>query len=215
MTFPEVLKSLRKGEKLNQTELAQMIGVSRSAIGMYESGKREPDFATLERIADCFNVSIDYLHGKDPLPRRFYEPTVTGSYTSFPVIGDIAAGYNRLAFEDWNSETVDIPNSYLRGRDKSEFFVLRVVGSSMYPMYQEGDRVLILRQETLNRSGDIGALIYNDEYATLKKIEYADNENWMRIVPINPNYEPELITGERLEHCRILGVPKLLIREFE
>lgn len=215
MTFSEVLKKLRKNNEMNQSQLAQAIGVSRSAIGMYESGKREPDFMTLEKIADCFDVSIDYLHGKDSVPKRFSEPTVTASFTTFPVIGDIAAGYNRLAFEDWNSETVDIPNSYLRGHDKSEFFVLRVVGSSMYPMYQEGDRVLILRQETLNRSGDIGALIYNDEYATLKKIEYADNESWMRIVPINPNYEPETITGERLEHCRILGIPKLLIREFE
>lgn len=64
MKFPDILKSLRKRENLNQLELANAIGVSRSAIGMYESGQREPDFETMEAIADYFNVSMDYLHGK-------------------------------------------------------------------------------------------------------------------------------------------------------
>lgn len=64
MKFPDILKSLRKKENLNQLELAKAIGVSRSAIGMYESGLREPDFETMEAIADYFNVSMDYLHGK-------------------------------------------------------------------------------------------------------------------------------------------------------
>lgn len=56
MKFPDILKSLRKKENLNQLELAKAIGVSRSAIGMYESGLREPDFETMEAIADYFNV---------------------------------------------------------------------------------------------------------------------------------------------------------------
>lgn len=64
MKFPDILKSLRKKNNLNQQELAKVIGVSRSAIGMYESGQREPDFETMEAIADYFNVSMDYLHGK-------------------------------------------------------------------------------------------------------------------------------------------------------
>lgn len=64
MKFPDILKALRKRENLNQSELANAIGVSRSAIGMYESGQREPDFETMEAIADYFNVSMDYLHGK-------------------------------------------------------------------------------------------------------------------------------------------------------
>lgn len=34
----------------------------------------------------------------------------------------------------------------------------------MYPLYQDGDKVLILRQSTLNRSGDVGAIVYVDQY---------------------------------------------------
>lgn len=40
------------------------MGMSRSAVGMYEKGEREPDIDTLEAIADFFNVDIDYLTGR-------------------------------------------------------------------------------------------------------------------------------------------------------
>ena len=45
-------------------ELGRIIGVSESAISMYETFKREPDNATLVKIADILDVSVDYLLGK-------------------------------------------------------------------------------------------------------------------------------------------------------
>ena len=81
-------------------------------------------------------------------------------------------------------------------------------------LYIEGDKVLVLRTDTLDHSGQIGLILYNDTEATLKKVEYAEGEEWMRLVPVNPEYEPRLIRGEALAHCRVLGVPRLLIREL-
>ena len=63
--FAKVFKSLRTQHKLTQQELATKLGVSRSAIGMYENGEREPDFETLEAIADFFNVSMDEFFVND------------------------------------------------------------------------------------------------------------------------------------------------------
>lgn len=63
MKFNEILKKLRVDAGLSQSALADLIGISRSAIGMYELGNREPDFETMETIADYFDVSMDYLHG--------------------------------------------------------------------------------------------------------------------------------------------------------
>ena len=63
-SFQSILKSLRKSLGLTQDELANKLEVSRSTIGMYESGSREPDYKTLGAIADFFNVSIDYLLGR-------------------------------------------------------------------------------------------------------------------------------------------------------
>lgn len=66
-SFADMLGYLRKRSGLSQKDLAEKIGVSRSAIGMYETGEREPDFETLEAIADIFNVNMDTLLGKSDI----------------------------------------------------------------------------------------------------------------------------------------------------
>ncbi len=62
--FQNIFKRLRNSCDLTQAEIAEKLGISRSTIGMYETGAREPDFDTLEKIADFFNVDIDYLLGR-------------------------------------------------------------------------------------------------------------------------------------------------------
>lgn len=62
--FYLVLKSLRTSFGMTQNQLADQLNISRSTIGMYEKGAREPDYETLESIADIFNVDIDYLLGR-------------------------------------------------------------------------------------------------------------------------------------------------------
>lgn len=63
-----MLKQLRLSEKMTQPELASKIGVSRSAISMYENGAREPDISTLLLISDFFGVTVDYLLGCEKKP---------------------------------------------------------------------------------------------------------------------------------------------------
>ncbi|AEE96927.1 helix-turn-helix domain-containing protein [Mahella australiensis] len=60
----ERLVELRKERKMTQEELANVLGISRSALSLYETDKRQPDFQTICRLADFFNVSVDYLLGR-------------------------------------------------------------------------------------------------------------------------------------------------------
>ncbi|MDE6124702.1 MAG: XRE family transcriptional regulator [Eubacterium sp.] len=210
--FSDNLKALRNERHITQQQLADTLGLSRSTIGMYEKGEREPDFETSEAIADYFNVRLDDLVGRKNT-NSLLSPTISTDTVTFPVIGEIAAGYDHFAVEDWSGETVEIPTYYLKGRKQDDFFVLSVKGDSMYPLYMDGDKVLILKQSTLNHSGEIGAVIYED-YATLKKVEYVMGEDWLRMVPINPQYPPKKVEGSELEQCKVLGIPKLLIREI-
>ena len=210
--FSDNLKALRYERHITQQQLADALGLSRSTIGMYEKGEREPDFETSEAIADYFNVRLDDLVGRKNA-NALLSPTISTDTVTFPVIGEIAAGYNHCAVEDWSGETVEIPTYYLKGRKQDDFFVLSVKGDSMYPLYMDGDKVLILRQSTLNHSGEIGAIVY-DDYATLKKVDYVNGEDWLRMVPINPQYPPKRVEGAELEQCKVLGIPKLLIREI-
>ena len=68
MAFKDELRSLRLQDGLSQAELAKHLKISRSAVSMYESGLREPDFETLEVIADFFNVNMDRLLPKKDAP---------------------------------------------------------------------------------------------------------------------------------------------------
>lgn len=69
--FKDMLKYLRNREGLSQAELADRLGLGKSTVSMYEVGKREPDFETLESIADFFNVDMNFLLGKNDSENRF------------------------------------------------------------------------------------------------------------------------------------------------
>ena len=74
--FANVLKGLRIKSGLTQQEMADKLNISRSSIGMYENGEREPSFELLEIIADYFNVDMNYLLGKkessENIPQGYY-----------------------------------------------------------------------------------------------------------------------------------------------
>lgn len=214
MNIGEIIYNRRKELNLTLEQVGNVVGVSKSTVKKWETGyianiKRDK----IAKLAEVLEISpVTLISGE--IGDRFSAPTVTEDTVQIPIIGEIAAGYNKIAIEDWNNGTVEVPSCFLKGRDKSEYFCLIVKGNSMFPDYKEGDKVLILRQSTLDYSGQVGAVIYED-CATLKRIEFVAGEEWMKLCPVNPMFPPILIDGVELEQCRVLGIPKLLIREIE
>lgn len=213
-SFAERLNEALERRNMTAAELARALNVADATISNYKKGIYAPKQRRTEEISKILNVSIPWLMGADvPMkPLNLVSPNITDDVVTFPVIGSIAAGYNEIAVEDWSGETIDVPRSYLRGRDKSDFFVLQVHGDSMYPIYHTDDKVLILRQTFVERSGDVGAVIYDGECATLKRVEIFDD--MVRLSPLNPSYPPKELTGANLEQYHIIGVPYLLVREI-
>ncbi len=216
MSLYDNIRSRRLELDMTQDELARRTGYSsRSSINKIELGQVDIPQSKVALFAAALDTSPAVLMGLSEGEAGFSAPRITGDYVTYPVIGELAAGYDHVAMEDWSGETIDIPRSYLRGHPYEDFFVLTVNGNSMYPLYIEGDKVLVLRQTTLTRSGEIGVVLYDGDLATLKKVEYVAGEDWMKLIAINPEYPPKLIQGPDLELCRILGVPRLLLRELE
>lgn len=65
------IRELRTKSGMSQADLARAIGVSTSAIGMYEQGRREPDTSAILKFARFFNVSVDYLLGASDVSAPF------------------------------------------------------------------------------------------------------------------------------------------------
>ncbi len=61
MKFASTLKGLREKKHITQKDLADVLGVTRSAIAGYETKDKQPDFERLLRIASYFRVTVDYL----------------------------------------------------------------------------------------------------------------------------------------------------------
>lgn len=199
------IRSLRKAKKMTMQELADACGVTPSQISHIENGKRNPSAELARRLADVLGVPVGAILGDDV--------QVVDDFVTFPVIGEIAAGYEHYAVEDWTGGKIDIPRSWLHGRGRGEYSVLRVSGQSMFPAYQDGDLVLILLQSVLDHSGQVAAVLYDDDKATLKRVELG--EGWVRMTPINPQFPPEVLRGEELNHFRVYGIPKMLVRRIE
>lgn len=64
----QILRDLRTSKKLNQSRLAELLGVSLTAYQKYEHGTAEPNFDNLSKLADFYGVSTDYLLGREPAP---------------------------------------------------------------------------------------------------------------------------------------------------
>ena len=62
--FNEILKDLRKENNFTQKQLATIINVSDDCIYSWEKGKSEPSIADIIELANCFNVSTDFLLGR-------------------------------------------------------------------------------------------------------------------------------------------------------
>lgn len=71
-SFESVFKYLRQRQNLTQVELADKLGVSKSTISMYENGNRKPEYEMLEKIADFFNVDMNFLTAREDLDDHYY-----------------------------------------------------------------------------------------------------------------------------------------------
>ncbi|MFU1797323.1 helix-turn-helix domain-containing protein [Paenibacillus azoreducens] len=67
-SYNERLRELRSSKKISQQELSDRLGFNRATYARYETGDTQPDFDTLKKLADFFDVSTDYLLGRTDSP---------------------------------------------------------------------------------------------------------------------------------------------------
>lgn len=110
ITFAMRLKKLREQKRLNQTELANLLKVSNGSISKWERGDRQPDYETLENIADTFNVTIDYLLGRSDSKQEFNESQMNFSTPqealSFILKQDMVADFGGYDLDNMSDDEI-------------------------------------------------------------------------------------------------------------
>ncbi len=191
--FGDKLRALRKENKVSQKMLAEHFGLTQQAVAKWESGGASPDPDTLRRIADFFDTTADALL---EMPGATPFPAAQRRQALVPVLGSVRAGWGALAYEE------ELGREVANVKDPSQYFYLVVKGNSMAPRIQDGDLALVHKQDSLD-NGDLGVIVYGDEEGTLKK--FVRRDNTVVLQPFNPAFQPQVITGEDLDHLYIAG----------
>lgn len=200
--FGEILRDLRKSEGLSQAELAKILGVSKSTVGMYEQSKRSPHSdELLKNIARHFGVTIDYLKGYAP-------DSINIDFNSLglrkvvvkrlPMLGKIACGKPVMCEQEYET-VIDAT-----GEINADFCVTAQGDSMINARIMDGD-IVFIREQSIVENGEIAVVIVNDEEVTLKRFYYYPESQRVILQAENPKYQPMVYEGEQLEHIRVLG----------
>ena len=210
--FSNIFRALREKSGLSQEELGKALGMSRSAVGMYEQERRVPDLETLERIADYFNITISELTGNVKSSAVSDAPTEYHriKMVKIPLLGTVAAGIPISAIEDIQGY-VEIPE---RWTHSGEYFALTIKGDSMFPDIHDGDIVIVKSQPVADNNDIVIASVNGDE-ATCKRLKRYETE--LCLVPINPDYETMRFTPQEVNTLpvSVLGKVIELRRKYE
>lgn len=191
------LRKLREKKNVTQKQVADFLGVDRTTYTKYEKGDTEPSNLIQGKLADFFEVSVDYLTGHSNIPSADVLGLLPVSTHCIPLLGTVHCGEPSFAEQEFES--------YVEaGAEIHADFALRAKGDSMTgARIQDGDIVFIRRQDTVN-NGEIAAVLIDDE-AALKRIRYLPGGMTM-LQAENPAYEPIFIGGEgETRAVRILG----------
>ena len=193
----------RKIFGMSQEKLANRIGVSRSAIAMWETGGSSPGTEELKMLSNVLQVSVDALLENDIAPG-----VQTG--VRVPVLGRIPAGIPIEAIEDI-CDYEEIPAEWMAGA--KEYFALKIQGDSMSPKYLENDIVIFQKIPDCD-SGAECAVIVNGNDATFKKV--TKQVGGVVLHPINTtDFEPVFYSNEEVERLpvTVIGVAREIRRK--
>lgn len=217
-TFSNRLKIAMRIRNIKASELSAKTGIAKSSLSEYIKGKYEAKQDGVFLLAKALDVNEAWLMGcnvpmernDDLLKKIGAIPLSNIETTKIPVLGTIKAGYDYLAEEN----IIDYISFQVDGADKENYYALNVIGDSMTPLFDNGDTVIVHKQDDFD-NGDNCVVLINGDEATIKKV-YRGNTG-IELKAINPYYPPRIFTKEEIKDLpvKIIGVVEKSIRNFK
>lgn len=123
-----------------------------------------------------------------------------------PVYESVSAGFGAYA----DNDIIDyIPVVIKNPRDVGDTIAIKVTGDSMYPKIENGDLVVVRRQNSVD-SGDIAVVLLDGDEGLVKKVVYDDG--WIELQSINPEYKPKRYENAEVTRLRVVGKVMQIIK---
>ncbi len=204
--FSERLFKLVKENGTDINMLAKALGIkSKSTIYRYMNGEMSPKITTIKYLAEYFNVNEVWLMGYDvPMERNNKIDSnvfpIADIPKKVPVVGRISAGVPLLA-----TETIEgyefAPSSQIK--EGYTYFYLRVQGDSMNLKFNEGDIVLVQKQDSLEND-EIGVILVDGNDATVKKYKTENGLVILEPMSTNPANTVQIYNPKKID-IKIVG----------
>lgn len=195
MEVKEAIRRARLEKGLSQKELAEAISVAQTNVSQWERGSTRPKARNLKRLAEVLDKPVDYFFGDRPLtstePQDPPEMPAPSDSAMIPLLGTLPLGSPLEAIE-----STDV---FIRATpaDASQCdFAFRVVGSSMYPFFWDGDMVGVkLTEEATDRQVVVARLTTGDATLKMYREDATTGQAWLE--PLNKSHAP--LRGEDFE----------------
>ena len=205
MTLGERIKFFRERKGLGQTELASLVNISKQSLYKYENNiiTNIPS-DKIEMIAKKLDTTPAILMG--------WESNVSAlpndKIFMRPLYNSVAAGIGAVAD---NTILTYIPTFISNSMEKDMYIWVNVQGDSMSPLIDDGSKILIKKQESVD-SGQIAVVLIDGEEAVVKKVEYGSD--YVTLISINPYYPPRRFEGKEVLRLRVVGLVKEVRKEL-
>lgn len=204
MDIGKMINQRRTELKLTLEQVGQAVGVGKSTVKKWEDGyisnMRRDKIALLAKVLKMNPVSFitgEFKEEEDqaiPLPQT--------NVFMRPVYDSISAGFGVIA----QDVPVDYMPTYITCPSEQDKYIwINVHGDSMSPLIDDGSKILVKKQSSVD-SGQIAAVLVDDEEAVVKKILY--NDNTVELHSVNPYYPPRVFKNNDVTRVQILGLVK-------
>lgn len=199
---------LQKG--ISPNAAAKEMKISSGTVTEWKKG-REPQMATIRKVADYFGVSVDYLQGKEKASdvksnASFLDTT---GVHMIPVYESASAGFGTMA-DNYIIEYMPlyVPNAH----EAAETLCIKVQGDSMSPRIENGDVIQVHKQTSVD-SGDLAVVLVDGEDAFVKKVIYGDS--FIELHSFNSAYKTVRFDGAEVMRVQIIGLVRKIIKNAD
>lgn len=205
------IKNLREERGLTQMQLADLTGLSRASIQLYEANKVEIPLKKLADISNALNIDTSFFIEDNISQGKSQSDLIKLNY--FPNIS-VSAGYGATN-DNETKEVVEINQSFLAAVGLKVFKnldLISVFGDSMEPFVSNGEMVIVERTSEARNDDVVIANINGEVY--VKRLQRAPFGNVVKLVSTNPAYIDIELKDDELEYLKIVGVVRAKIRLF-